>query len=93
MLTAKQRDTLDQVAWGQYHFGSLLTNRLNRRRDVMRLVDLGFARSVGLVEQCDGDGFVIEGRTMREGFALTDRGLRAVSPRWRRKLAGEQEAT
>ena len=74
-LTPAQLDALNSLAWGGFHFGSLLTGRHTPRRIVMALCRKGLAKSQGLVEQCDGDGFIVYGRTMREGFRLTSLGV------------------
>ena len=81
-LTPKDVGALETVAWGTEHFGSLLTNRQCPRSRVLRLVALGLARSVGFVEPCDGDGFRIEGRGEREGFALTDAGAKLLREKY-----------
>ena len=70
-LGRKQRDAIESLAWGMEHFGSLHTNGVVTRRTVLSLVKKGIAESVGLTEQCDADGFTIEGRVRKEGFRLT----------------------
>lgn len=95
MLTPAQQDALGSLAWGTYHFGSLLTGRQTPRRVVMALCRKGLAQSVGLVEPCDDDGFRIEGRLEREGFSLTPQGIGvavASGCYYAEKLRGQQEA-
>jgi hypothetical protein len=65
---------LQTLAWGEEHFGSLMTNRQFPRRAMRRLVERGLARSVGVVEACDDDGFRLTPSRWREGFVLTDAG-------------------
>lgn len=73
-MTPKTLGTLQTLAWGMQHFGGLISGGSLRRRDVMRLVKLGLARSLGMVTVCDDDGFALEPEREREGFALTEAG-------------------
>ncbi|MCZ6868082.1 MAG: hypothetical protein O7G84_01100 [Gammaproteobacteria bacterium] len=75
VLTRAQRSALSALAWGQYYFGGLLTGGNTRRAVVLALCKKGLAESQGMVEQCDGDGFILHGRQMREAFGLTSAGL------------------
>jgi len=72
------RDTLETLAWAEAEFGSLVTNRACPRRDVLRAVEAGFARSIGMVVRVDTDGFTestINGTERHaEGFVLTEAG-------------------
>lgn len=68
-------DTLQTIEWAMDNFGSLITNRQLRPRDLEKPIEMGLVTSVGMVEQCDDDGCVIEGRVMREGFILTEDGF------------------
>lgn len=70
----KQQDVLETMAWAEKHFGSLTTNRQCPRRDVLRAVRHGLVESVGIVELCDDDGFMVWPTRHREGFVLTDQG-------------------
>lgn len=47
-----------------------------------RLEAHGFIESVGMVEQCDGDGAIIEGRREMRGWVLTDAGVLKLRQRW-----------
>lgn len=71
-------DTLETIEWGEKHFGSLHTNRVCRRRDVMPLVECGFARSIGMTAVCDDDGSRLDPERFREGFVLTETGRRVL---------------
>lgn len=75
----KQRDLLQVVAWAEKYFGSLHTTRQVPRRDMMRAVKNGYAKSIGMAVACDGDGFVAYPERYREGFVLTDLGRRALN--------------
>lgn len=74
-LTKKQCDGIETIAWGMEHFGGVLTNRHFTKKTAKQLVNLGIAKSLGLVCQCDGDGFILHERVRREGFALTESGV------------------
>lgn len=74
-LTSIQRSALNSLSWGAFYFGGLLTGEQTPRRVVLALCRKGLARSQGLVEQCDGDGFIQHGRVMREAFAPTPLGV------------------
>ena len=76
----KQRDVLETIAWAEKHFGSLTTTRQLPRRDMMRAVKAGLAQSAGIIELCDGDGFLISPSRFREGFVLTEKGRAALTP-------------
>lgn len=79
----KTHDVLSQIAWGEKHFGSIVTGRALPRRDVMREVAAGNVESVGLAAICDGDGFTIQPERYREGFRFTAAG---------RKIFEDEEA-
>lgn len=75
----KQRDVLELIEWGEKHFGSITTNRQLPRRDMLRCVQVGLAKSQGQVAMCDGDGGLIQPERYREGFILTGRGRSAIA--------------
>ena len=70
----KQIDVLETIDWSEGNFGSLVTNRQCSRRDVLRAVKNGLAKSIGQVLMCDDDGFHLDPERFREGFVLTDAG-------------------
>lgn len=74
----KESDVLDALAWAEKHFGSLTTNRHLPRRDVMRAVKKGLAKSIGMAVLCDDDGFHIEPERYCEGFILTEAGRKRI---------------
>lgn len=74
----KLRHVLEAIAYCQDVYGSLTTSTECSRRDVMRAVDRGLAKSVGLVRLVhDGDGPLCRER-FREGFVLTAEGARLL---------------
>ena len=75
-------DVLDIIAWAEREFGSLHTNRVCTRRDVMRAVKAGWVESAGMCEQCDDDGSRLTERRAREGFVLTEAGRQRLAA-WR----------
>lgn len=75
-LTDNQRDAMDSLAWGEWFFGSLTPTRTTQRRVIEALVAKGLAESVGVVAMCDDDGFLVQPERYREGFRLTDEGLK-----------------
>lgn len=74
-MTARQRESLERVAWGTEHFGALVTGRVTRSRDVLALHSLGLVRDAGMVAMCDGDGYLLQPERCRQGWAITDAGL------------------
>lgn len=77
-VAPRDLDRLETVDWGEQSFGSLVTSRSVPRRAMLRLVERGLVRSVGDVELCDDDGFVVDSGRTREGFVLTDAGREAL---------------
>ncbi len=75
----KQLDVLETVAWGEKHFGSVITGGGLLLRDVRRAIRDGLIVSAGQVIVCDGDGFGLEPERYREGFKLTDAGRAVVA--------------
>lgn len=53
---------------------------------MLRLVELGLAKSIGMCVKCDGDGFMLESGIEQEAFVITvdgrkylrDRGLLGI---------------
>lgn len=72
----KRRDLLNAIAHAEDEFGALVTGGAIERRDVVRAINAGLVRYVGIVQVCDGDGF----QTGREapGYRLTEEGRRAL---------------
>jgi hypothetical protein len=79
-LTMKLQDTLETVAWGEEHFGSVTTGGPLRKRDVDAAIRKGLVVEVGAVTLCDGDGFTIHPERYRTGYRLTAAGRRQVRP-------------
>jgi len=75
-LPRSARDAIEKLHWAMEHFGALTTNRCVTRRTVMKLVDRGIAESAGQCAMCDDDGFTIEPERYREGFRLTEFGMK-----------------
>ena len=90
-LTKAERAELDSLGWATYWFDGYCPARPNRH--LRRLVDLRLARSVGVVNLCDGDGGWVTRKdgseVMREGWTLTDAGVEATDPYWRDKIKKE----
>ena len=76
----KLQDTLETVAWGEEHFGSVTTGGPLRKRDVDAAIRKGLVVEVGAVTLCDGDGFTIHPERYRTGYKLTEAGRRQVRP-------------
>ncbi len=72
----KRRDVLESVQDCEELYGALTTNSLVTRRDVMRCVRAGLAKSVGRRRLMNPDGDWIKPAIYREGFKLTDDGAR-----------------
>lgn len=68
----KLMDTLESIAWGCQEFGSLLPGGKTPRSAIMKAVNLGLARSEGMVTVMTPDGFSTN-RTA-EGFSLSAAG-------------------
>ena len=77
-----QQMVLETIAWAEEHFGALQSSTSCSRRDIMRAVKKGLAKSDGYGIQCDAAGFTLDSHVDREGFVLTDAG--------REKLRGEE---
>lgn len=77
----KRIDVLDTIGWAEEMFGSLVTGCNCPRRDVLRAVDAGMAKSAGMVVVCDGDGRTKEPERYREGFVLTEAGKSLLESR------------
>lgn len=75
-LSRTQRDAIETLQWAMEHFGALITNRHVTRRTVVQLVNKGVAESIGQCIMCDGDGFTLYPERYREGFRLTEFGVR-----------------
>ena len=67
-------DVLEWLEWAEQNFGSLATSRQVRRRDVLRLINEGLAKSIGQAVLCDDDGWPLDPERYREGYVLTDAG-------------------
>lgn len=88
--TMRERATLGTIEWGDSHFGGIVTNSQLRRRDVLRVVAKGWAKSNGLVYLCDDDGFLVQPERMRESFSLTDAGRAVIRAENARRRKGER---
>lgn len=73
-----RRNVLESVADCEQLFGSLITNSVCTRRDVMRCVRAGLVKSVGPVTLMDDDDSPVEPERFREGFRLTEAGRQAA---------------
>ncbi len=69
-----RRNTLECIQDCEEMYGALVTNRTCSRRDVMRCVRAGLAKSVGPRQLMDGDNCAVEPEQYREGFQLTAAG-------------------
>lgn len=78
-LSGAERNTIESLKWAMDHFGSLATSRNDRRSTMTKLIERDIAKSVGMVEVCDDNGFIKEGCQKREGFQLTELGIKAHS--------------
>ena len=76
VLSRAKRNAIESLHWGMVHFGSLTTNRVVQKRTVDGLVKDGIAKSVGQVVLCDDDGGIFDPERIREGFVLTDYGVK-----------------
>lgn len=72
-LPKRERDLLQDIAWGTEHFGSLVTRA---KVTAGRLVAKKLARSVGQVLVVDGDGFAVQPERWRHGWTITEKGKR-----------------
>jgi hypothetical protein len=80
-------DTLSTLAWVEQHFGALQTNKQCSRRRVMTAVRKGLAESAGMCTPCGDDGFMLDGRSEREGFRLTNYGREYFKAEEARRMA------
>ena len=62
----------------EHGFSCVNTGGPHRRRTGERLVKRGLMTKVWAVV-CDGDGFALDPESEREGFALTESGIRALA--------------
>lgn len=57
----KRLDALESIAWAEYHFGGgHITGRAIPKKQMNRLVQLGFVYSKGMGTKCDADGGIGE---------------------------------
>ena len=78
-LLRSELDGLETVEWAMRYFDGAQSGRNFRLRTARRLEKAGMIRSIGFAQQCDGDGFIIEGRQEREAWALTSKGRKALA--------------
>jgi hypothetical protein len=74
----KRRHVLEVIQDCEQLYGSLITNSLVTRRDVMRCVRAGLVKSAGLVLVMDENENPTDPERWREGFQLTEKGRRLV---------------
>jgi hypothetical protein len=67
------KKTLESIQDCESLFGSACTNRVLRKRDVLKAVNAGLAECIGLVEVSDEDGGC-SSNTVRLGYKLTQSG-------------------
>lgn len=78
VLTRKTLDALEFAAH-QARYGMLaMSGGSLRKRDFDRICSLGFARDVGPVPVCDGNGFELQPQRLRSAYKLTDEGRELV---------------
>lgn len=78
-MTDNQRAALERVAWGTEHFGSLVTGRVTRKRDVLALCKKGLVADAGMVAVCDGDGYLVVPERYRLGWKITAKGKQVLA--------------
>lgn len=71
-------DLLESLEWAMVHFDGYLPRGKIEKKYINVLKDKGFAESIGLAYQTDGNGLLLEGRQMREAFVLTEHGRQAL---------------
>lgn len=71
-------DILEILEWAMKHFDGYAPNSATEKKYVLKAVDLGYAESIGMVYQADGEGFILENRRMKEAWKLTDKGIREL---------------
>lgn len=70
-----ERDVLELAEWGEQNFGGgVVTNRVLRRREVLRAEARGLVKSLGRVPLCDDDGHIVMPERYREAWQLTEAG-------------------
>ena len=68
-------DVLESLEWGMKYFDGYTPRAGTEKKYILEAVDFGYAESIGFVHQADGDGRILENRTMREAWRLTDKGI------------------
>ena len=67
---------LHDVKWAMENFGSLHTNTQIPRRKIQSAIQRGYLTSIGMTQPCDATGAALENRQPREGWILTDAGVK-----------------
>ena len=67
---------LHDVKWAMENFGSLHTNTQIPRRKIQSAIQRGYLTSIGMTQPCDANGAALENRQPREGWILTDAGVK-----------------
>jgi len=75
-------DVLESLEWARRNFGPHSGYRPyngTEKKYVLKAVELGLAESNGFGPRCDGDGFIIQNSVEKEGWKLTDKGIRLIN--------------
>jgi len=70
----KQQDVLETMRWAEGVYGSLISTTGCPRRDILRAVKAGLAKSIGMVAVMGEDCCIMDPERHREGFVLTEKG-------------------
>ena len=77
-LTPKQEYVLCETERAMKHFDAIGTSRNVPLRVMLQLEKLKLVKDIGLVYECDDDGFVKQPERCSTGWALTAAGKRMV---------------
>ena len=77
-ISKAMMDCLETTAWGEKHFGGIITNRQLPLTVMRRCVKAGLCKSNGMGYVCDADGFIEQPEKMRRCYVLTDKGREAI---------------
>jgi hypothetical protein len=84
-LSAAEEQWLREVARIQsLGFSGMLSGRTYRREVGERLSERGLLARI-MLQPADGDGWLLEGHSQRQGYALTPKGAQALEPKGNRK--------
>lgn len=79
MITKPMMDCLETTAWGEKHFGGIITNKQLPLAVMRQCVKAGLCKSIGMVTVCDADGFAEQPERERRGYVLTERGREVLN--------------